>query len=183
MQLYGGQQTRAAIVRWYLEELGISYEFVVMDMQAGAHKQANFLAINPMGKVPALVDGATKIWESGAILLYLADSQGKMPQEPQSRGLVYQWVLFANATLPPAMIAEAKATQLPKLLAAVDGALAGQQFLVADTFSVADVALASILSYGQMLFQIDFSPYPAIQSYLGEMTQRPAFRKGIMGQG
>ncbi|AFY60244.1 glutathione S-transferase family protein [Synechococcus sp. PCC 6312] len=182
IQLYGGRQTRAAIVHWYLEELGIPYEFVVMDMKAGAHKQADFLAINPMGKVPALVDGNLKLWESGAILLYLADSQGKMPEDAGLRGLIYQWVLFANSSLPQAMTGEAKETQLPKLLAAVDGALLGNEFLVADTFTVADVAMASTLSYAEMLFQIDFSPYSAVQSYLGGMTQRPAFRKGIMGQ-
>lgn len=182
IQLYGGTQTRAAIVRWYLEELGIPYEFVMMDMKAGAHKQPDFLAINPMGKVPALVDGDVKIWESGAILLYLADSQGQLPTDAAARGLIYQWVLFANSTLPQAMIGEAKDTQLPKLLTALDDLLTGKEFLVGDAFSVADVAMGSILSYGQMLFQLDFSPYPAIQTYLGSMTQRPAFRKGIMGQ-
>ncbi|WP_407682355.1 glutathione S-transferase family protein [Pseudocalidococcus azoricus] len=182
IQLYGGQQTRAAIVRWYLEELGIPYEFVVMDMKAGAHKQPDFLAINPMGKVPALVDGEVKLWESGAILLYLADSQEKMPEDAGARGQVYQWVLFANSTLPQAMTGEAKETQLPKLLTALDAALTGKEFLVGDTLTVADVAMASILSYAQMLFQIDFSPYSAVQSYLGGMTERSAFRKGIMGQ-
>jgi len=182
IKLYGGSQTRAAIIRWYLEELGIPYEFVLMDMKAGDHKKTEFLAINPMGKVPAIVDGDCKIWESGAILLYLADSQGQLPADAGQRGLIYQWVLFANSTLTQAMIAEARETQLPKILAALDGVLEGKTFLVGDNLTVADVAIGSILSYAQMLFQIDFSPYPHIQAYLTAMTQRPAFRKGIMGQ-
>ena len=70
MKLYGGAQSRAAIVRWYLEELGIPYEFVLLDMKAGEHRQPDFLGINPMGKVPAITDGEFKLWESGAILLY-----------------------------------------------------------------------------------------------------------------
>lgn len=182
IQLYGGVKTRAAIIRWYLEELGIPYEFVTLEMQAGDHKKPEYLAINPMGKVPALVDGASKIWESGAILLYLADSQGKMPVDMGQRGLIYQWVLFANATLPQAMIGEAKETQLPKLLTALDDELNGKNYLVGDALTVADVAMGSILSYAQMLFQIDFSPYPAVQAYLTEIAARPAFRKGILGQ-
>lgn len=182
IQLYGGAQTRAAIVRWYLEEIAVSYEFVQMDMKAGAHKAPEFLAINPMGKVPALVDGEYKLWESGAILLYLADSQGNMPADPGQRGLIYQWILFANSTLTQAMIGDAKDTQLPKLLTAVNGELDGKNFFVGTELTVADVMMASILNYAQMLFQIDFSPYPAIQAYLGNMTQRPAFRKGLMGQ-
>ncbi len=182
IQLYGGAQSRAAIVRWYLEELSLPYEFVLLDMKAGAHKSPDFLAINPMGKVPALVDGDLKLWESGAILLYLADSQGKMPTDPGQRGAIYQWVLFANSTLTQAMVGEARETQLPKLLGAVDQSLTGQEFFVGGEFSVADVAMGSILSYAQMLFQIDFSPYPAIQAYLDRIGQRSAFRKGLAGQ-
>ncbi len=183
IQLYGGAQTRAAIVRWYLEELALPYEFVLLDMKAGAHKGPEFLAINPMGRVPALVDGEFKLWESGAILLYLADTQGKLPATAQAHALVYQWVLFANSTLPLAMLGEARETQLPHLLTAVNGELAGKNFFVGSGLTVADVAMGSALSYAQMFFKIDFSPYPAIQAYLEQISQRPAFRKGLMGQG
>lgn len=73
LKLYGGARSRASIVQWYLEELGIPYEFVLLDMQAGEHLLPEFLAINPIGKVPAIADGNFTLWESGAILLYLAD--------------------------------------------------------------------------------------------------------------
>lgn len=70
LKLYGGARSRASIVRWYLEELSIPYEFVLLDMGAGEHQKPEYLEINPMGKVPAIADGDFKLWESGAILLY-----------------------------------------------------------------------------------------------------------------
>ena len=73
LKLYGGARSRAAIIQWYLEELEIPYEVVLLDMQAGEHLRPDFLKINPMGKVPAIVDGDFRLWESGAILLYLAE--------------------------------------------------------------------------------------------------------------
>ena len=79
LKLYGGVRTRAFIVQWYLEELGVPYEFVLLDLEAGEHRQPEFLAINPMGKVPAIVDGEFPLWESGAILLYIAEKYGQIP--------------------------------------------------------------------------------------------------------
>lgn len=80
LKLYGGARSRASIVRWYLEELSIPYEFVLLDMGAGEHQKPEYLEINPMGKVPAIADGDFKLWESGAILLYfmLTYSYGKL---------------------------------------------------------------------------------------------------------
>ena len=77
LKLYGGLRSRAAIVQWYLEELGVPYEYILLDMKAGEHKQPEYLSINPMGKVPAIVDGDFKLWESGAILVYLANKYGE----------------------------------------------------------------------------------------------------------
>ena len=68
IKLYGGARSRATIVRWYLEELGVPYEFVLLDMRSSEHLKPEFLAINPIGKVPAIEDGDLKLWESGAIL-------------------------------------------------------------------------------------------------------------------
>lgn len=108
IKLYGGKRSRAAIVQWYLEELALSYEFVLLDMEAGEHRQSAFLAINPMGKVPALVDGELTLWESGAILLYLADKYGSCTSlTVEQRARLNQWILFANATLGPGVFSEA----------------------------------------------------------------------------
>lgn len=78
LKLYGGARSHASIVQWYLEERKVPYEFVLLNMQAEKHRP-EFLAINPMGKVPAIVDADFKLWESGAILLYLVEKYGKTP--------------------------------------------------------------------------------------------------------
>lgn len=77
LKLYGGVKTRTPMVQWYLEELGIPYEYISLNITAGENHKPEYLAINPMGKVPAIVDGNLKLWESGAILLYLSDKYQK----------------------------------------------------------------------------------------------------------
>jgi glutathione S-transferase len=99
LKLYGGARSRAAIIQWYLEELEIPYEVVLLDMQAGEHLRPDFLKINPMGKVPAIVDGDFRLWESGAILLYLAEKYGRMAFSLEEKAIFAQWVLFANSSL------------------------------------------------------------------------------------
>ena len=96
LKLYGSTRSRASIVHWYLEELGVPYEFVKLDMQAGEHLQPEYLAINPIGKVPAIVDGDFQLWESGAILLYLADKYGKTSVSAEERAVFSQWDPWAR---------------------------------------------------------------------------------------
>ncbi|MFM2430875.1 MAG: hypothetical protein RLZZ511_2088, partial [Cyanobacteriota bacterium] len=97
IQLYGGQFSRASIVHWYLEELQLPYEFIRLDMQAGEHRQPEFLAINPFGKVPAIVDGDVKLFESGAILMYLADKAGALRAAAARLRASETAILAANA--------------------------------------------------------------------------------------
>ena len=97
LKLYGGSHSRASIVQWYLEEIGVEYEFVLLDMEKQAHRQPDFLALNPMGKVPLIVDGDFKLWESGAILLYLAEKYEKHNYSLEERSILNQWILFANS--------------------------------------------------------------------------------------
>ncbi|MFN4279826.1 glutathione S-transferase family protein [Thermosynechococcus sp.] len=184
LKLYGSAKSRASIVRWYLEELGIPYEFVLMDLQAGEQHRPDFLKLNPMGKVPVIVDGDAVLWESGAILLYLAQVHGQLPKEAAAAGRVYQWVLFANSTLTQAMFPpENRDRQLPRLLKGIETALMENPYILGNEFSVADVALGSVLAYLQMLFQVDLSPYPKVADYVARLQQRPAFQKGLMGAG
>jgi glutathione S-transferase len=117
LKLYGGAHSRASIIKWYLEEIGVPYEFMMLDMQAAEHLQPAFLEINPIGKVPAIVDGDFKLWESGAILLYLAHKHGKMPESLEQQAQIVQWVMFANATLGTGIFVEAsRDRETPKLL-------------------------------------------------------------------
>ncbi len=182
LKLYGGAKSRASIVRWYLEELGLPYEFVQLDMQAGEHRQPQFLHLNPMGKVPVLVDGDFVLWESGAILLYLAQKHGQLPADAAQAAKIYQWILFANSTLSQAMFPpDVRDRQLPGLLSGLETVLQGNDYILGAEFSVADVALGSVLAYLQMLFQVDLSAYPAVASYTERLQARPAFQKGLLG--
>ena len=178
LKLYGGVRSRASIVQWYLEELGVAYEFVLLDMEAGEHRQPEFLAINPMGKVPAIVDGGFQLWESGAILLYLSEKYGQSASLKQ-RSVMAQWVLFANATLGPGLFVEAsREREMPKLLTPLSQILENQPFLVED-FTVADVAVGSILAYVPILLKVDLSDYPIVVDYMKRLSERPAFQKTI----
>lgn len=180
LKLYGGARSRASIVQWYLDELEVPYEFVLLDMQAGEQLQPDFLAINPMGKVPAIEDGDFKLWESGAILLYLADKYGKMSSSAEERATVAQWVLFANATLGPGIFMEAtRDKEAPRLLTPLNAILESQPYFMGDEFGVVDVAVGSMLGYVRLMLNFDFSPYPAIGEYLKRIADRPAFQKAI----
>ena len=184
LKLYGGARSRASIVQWYLEELGVPYEFVLLDMQAGEHHQPEFLAINPMGKVPAIVDGDFQLWESGAILFYLAQKYGKMPPSLEEQAKINQWILFGNATLGPGIFVEAsRERETPKLLTPLNQILEKQPFLLGDELSVADVAVGSILAYIPMMLKLDLSEYPAVVDYIKRISERPAFQKAMGGRG
>ncbi|HLO52017.1 MAG TPA: glutathione S-transferase family protein [Kamptonema sp.] len=183
LQLYGGARSRASIVKWYLEEIEVPYEFVLLDMQAGAHLQPDYLAINPFGKVPAIADGDFKLWESGAILLYLAQKYGKMPQSLEEQAKVWQWVLFGNATLGPGIFGEEfRDRETPRLLTPLNHLLEQQPFLMGDELNVVDVAVGSILAYIPMMLKLDLSAYPAVVDYIKRLSERPAFQKAMGGR-
>jgi len=182
LKLYGGARSRASIVKWYLEEIAVPYEFVMLDMQAGAHLQPEYLEINPIGKVPAIADGDFKLWESGAILLYLAQKYGKMPDTLEQQAQIVQWVMFANATLGPGIFTEAsRDRETPKLLKPLNEIFEKQPFLMGDEFGVADAAVGSMLAYIPMMLKLDLSAYPAVVDYIKRSSERPAFKSAIGG--
>ena len=180
LKLYGGARSRASIIEWYLEEIGVPYEFVLLDMEAGAHLQPDYLALSPFGKVPAIAEEDFKLWESGAILLYLAQKYGKMPQSLEGQAEVWQWVLFGNATLGPGIFVEAsRDRETPRLLTPLNQILEQHPFLMGDKFTVVDVAVGSILAYIPMMLKLDLSAYPAVVDYIKRISERPAFHKAM----
>lgn len=182
LKLYGSARSRASIVQWYLEEIAIPYEFVKLNMEAGEHRQPAYLAINPIGKVPAIVDGDFHLWESGAILLYLAQKYGEEKLSSEEYAQLAQWVLFANATLGPGIFQEAsREREMPRLLTSLNEILGQKTFLMGNNFSVADVAVGAILTYIIKLLKLDLSGYPAVMSYIKQLAERPAFQKSIGG--
>ena len=180
IKLYGGARSRASIVRWYLEELAIPYEFILLDMSVGAHTQSDFLNINPFGKVPAIVDGDFALFESGAILLYLRQKYGKQELSIEHQAILTQWVLFANSTLATGIFTEAsRAKELPKLMTPLNDILSKHPYLLGNEFSVVDVAVGAILYYIPLMLKVDLSAYPAVTNYMQSLSSRPAFKVGM----
>ncbi len=199
LKLYGGALTRAFIVEWYLEELAVPYNFVQLDMHLGNHLKPDFLAINPIGKLPAIMDRDFKLWESGAILLYLAEKYEQLPESLEQRAEITQWIFFANATLIPGIFVPTNLErEYPRLFKPLNDIFQRQPFLLGEQFSVADVAVGSVLAYIPILLKldlsfypeevsnstkhlstIDFNIYPGIVSYIQRLGERPAFQKTI----
>lgn len=183
LKLYAGARSRASIVRWYLEELQAPYEIVQLDMAAGEHLQPAFLAINPFGKVPAIVDGAASLYESGAILLYLAEKYQQLPADLAQRGTIYQWVLFGNATLGQGIFNEAtREKETVRMMTPLNQHFQTHPFILGESFSVADVAIGSILFFIPTMLPVDLSPYPAVVNYTKRLAERPAFQSGMLGK-
>lgn len=184
LKLYGGARSRASIVQWYLEELGVPYEFVKLDMQAGEHRQPEFLALNPMGKVPVIQDGDFVLSESGAILLYLAQKyDASYPSTPEAQAILTQWVIFANSTLSTGVFMEStRDRETPILMGPLSDRLQQHPFMMGDTFSVVDVGVGSVLAYIPMMLPVDLSPYPGVVAYTQRLAERPAFQKSILNR-
>jgi len=182
IKLYGGAMSRASIVKWYLEELQAPYEFQLLDMKAGEHLQPEFLGLNPFGKVPAIADGDFQLWESGAILLYLADKYEQV-KTAEERAIASQWVLFANATLGPGLfVAESREKETPRLLGGLNKILENQSYITGELFTVSDVAVGTILGYAVLMLKMSYADYPAIEAYLKRIGDRPAYQKAILGK-
>lgn len=179
LKLYGGLRTRAAIVQWYLEELGIPYETVPVDLQAGEQHKPDYLAVNPVGKVPAIADGDFTLWESGAILLYLVEKYGNV-SDLEQRALLNQWINFGNATLGPSIVNEASREKaLPRFLAVLEKHLGGRPYLLGEEFSVADVLIGAMLNYIPMFVKMELTDYPALVAYVARLSERPGFQKTL----
>ena len=187
--IYGGPQTRASMPRWYLEEKGISYELIEVALASGQNLQANFLSVNPYGKLPAMRDDSVvdsegkpiTLFESGAILLHLAEHHGSEATTAYERSMISQWTHFANSTLAFAIfVPDQKVKVLPRLLEQLNTTLS-KGFLVNRKWGVADCAVTAYLAYIKLFFPSeDLSMYPKINSLIEETNQRPAYRK-VMG--
>ena len=180
LKLYGGARSQAAIIRWYLEELGIPYEFILIDLQVGAQRSPDFLAINPFGKVPTIVDDGFKLWESGAILLYLAEKYDAIAATPEKRAKLAQWVLFTMTTFKRVVYqSTSQEPQKSRLFSALNHHLEHHPFLLDDQFSAADVAMGSQFAYILFRLHIDLRQeheYTAIAAYFSRLSERPLFQ-------
>ena len=191
--IYGNFLSRATRCLWMLEELGLPYE----NPQIAPQEASKVAAHNPNAKVPCLVDGDYKLFESMAINLYLAHRYGKAPfwpSSPQDVGLVYQWSLWAMTEIEPPLVAmlvelvfkpagtadQAVITRSIELLTrpmkVLDDALAGRKWLLGDSFTAADLNLASVVHLVDMV-KLDTNAWPHVRAWLTACTGRPVWRK------
>ncbi len=179
-----------------LEELGLPYQAHAIDINKGAQKEPGYLAINPNGKIPALIDhlddgSQVKIFESGAILIYLAEKTGKLlPPSGQARADALAWLMFQMGGVGPMFGqlghfrmarpdneygVERYGNEVKRLLAVLDQQLAQRPFLAGD-YSIADIATHPwVKGVGRLGLSLD--PWPAVARWAGAISDRPAAQR------
>jgi glutathione S-transferase len=196
MKLYFAPQTRAGRPRWMLEELGVPYELVQLDLAKGEHKKPEYMKIHPHGAVPALVDGDLALFESAAICSYLADKYPEKKLAPPvgtpARGLYYQWMHYAMATVEPPLlqtflhtvmlpeaqrkpeVVEEARKQWQDVARVLSQALAGKTWILGEQFSAADVMIGSCLVWAGFMGMT--SGFPELEAYVARCSARPALQ-------
>lgn len=180
-------QSRGAMTHWMLEEVGCPYRVEVKQFGPDI-KSPEYLAINPMGKVPAIRHGNTVVTETGAILCYLADAfpPAKLAPPAAERGSYYRWLFFVAGCCEPAMGNKAAGwnPDTPELqvrfgygsyertIETVAQAVDGRRYIAADHFTAADLYMASFLHWGMMFNTIERRP--AFEAYVAPHMKRPA---------
>lgn len=193
MRLYEFGPTRSIRVRWALQELGLDFEPVTVNLKAGEHRRAEFLKLNPAGKLPVLVDGDLVLTESVAIVLYLAEKYGDgrlLPASLQDRAQVTRWLLFTATELEQPLWRIARHTALyPEHLrihadiplaqqefrdmaAVLDTHMNGREFMASNGFTVADIVGAYTLDWANEAGLLD--RFPRLRDYMKRMYARPA---------
>lgn len=192
MQLYEFAPTRSLRVRWTLQELGVDFESITVNLAAGEHRRPEFLKINPAGKLPVLVDDDFVLTESVAIVLYLAQKylhKGLLPTDLQQRSQVNRWLLFAATELEqplwritrhtalypehlrlPAEVSLAR-QDFKDMAAVMEEHMQGRKFIVGETLTVADLVAAYTLDWASELQLLD--DFPQLVGYMERMYARP----------
>lgn len=186
LTFYSNPMSRGRIVRWMLEETGAEYETVVLDY-ASTMKAEAYLAINPMGKVPAIVHGGRVVTEVAAICAYLADAfpeAGLGPTEDE-RADYYRWLFFAAGPVESAIMDRSLGVEVPAdkqamvgygsfdlMVATLEQAVSAHPCIAGDRFTAADVYVGSAVGWG-----VQFGTLPkraAFDAYLGRIMNREA---------
>jgi glutathione S-transferase len=188
---YTNPQSRGRITRWMLEEVGQPYKTEVLDY-ASTMKGSAYLAINPMGKVPALRHGDAVVTETAAICAYLADAfpQAKLAPPPgdRQRAPYYRWMFFTagpveaatsnkalNFVVPPGRERMMGYGTYEQTLNALEGAVSKGKYLLGDNFSAADVYVGSAIGFGLMFGTME--KRPAFEQYWQRLSVRPAYSR------
>jgi glutathione S-transferase len=192
VKLYWCPKTRAVRALWMLEELGQPYERVLVDIRdATARSNPAFRAASPMGKVPALEDGGTRLWDSGAICAYLADQYPGAGLAPAighpDRGAYLQWLMYTNSVIEPAMAEKFSKAPVSAvahgwgsfelMLEALRGGLAQGPWILGARFSAADVLLGMSCHFMRQFGVLQDEP--ALFAYADRCAARPALQRAL----
>jgi glutathione S-transferase len=187
--LYTNPMSRGRIARWMLEEVGVPYRVEVMGF-GPAMKSAEYRAINPMGKVPAIVHNGTIVTECPAICAYLADAfpQASLAPALDRRGDYYRWLFFAAGPLEAAVSNKSLGVQVPEdkrgfvgygsieeVLDTLEMAVSKSPYIAGDTFTAADVYVGSHIGWGMQFGTVERRP--AFESYYARLDGRPAAKR------
>ncbi len=188
---YHNPMSRGRIVHWMLEEIGAPYEIKILDFTKREHKTPAFLAINPMGKIPTIVHRGVVVTETAAICAYLADAFSEKKLAPAlndpKRGTYLRWFFFAAGCLETAVV-DKMLTRPPTertsaigygtyedTIKAAETAVHPGPYILGDTFSAADLYLASSFAFGIMTKVIQATP--VIKDYVARCNDRPSFQR------
>jgi glutathione S-transferase len=189
MKLYWSPRSRSFTALWLMEETGQPYERVLTDIASGAQKKPDYLAINPMGKVPALQDGDATLAEAAAICAYVAERYPEAKLAPPLgdplRAKYLYWLFFAPSCVEPAMVQVATKIEMSSTAAGwgdaarvydvLDKALEKGPWILGENFSAADIAIGAALNFSVRLFKMVPSR-PSFDAYLARCMARPAFQ-------
>ena len=191
LTLYHAAPSRSSITRWMLEEIGEPYDIHLLSLSKGDNRAPEYLAVNPMGKVPALKHGDTVITEAAAICAYLADefphAKLNVPIGTPCRGVYLKWLFFGPSCIEAAMIdrasprkEEARRAMLgygdfDTVMDVTAKAVAKGPFLMGEQFTAADVIVGSTLRWG-MMFKL-LPERPEFVAYTNRLAARPALQR------
>jgi len=192
---YTHPMSRGRTVHWLLDELGAPYELRLLDLEKREHKTPEYLAINPMGKVPAIVHRGTVVTESAAICVYLADEFAAANLAPKigdpQRGTYLRWFFFGAGCFEPAVVDKMLARPPVEHKGAVgygsfddtvntmEKALTSGPYILGERFSAVDIYMGSQIHYSLMTKAIE--PRPAFQRYADRVISRPAMQRLLKG--
>ena len=191
LTLYHAAPSRSSIVHWMLEEIGEPFDIHLLHFQKSEHREPDYLAINPMGKVPALKHGDVVITEAAAICLYLADAFPKagltVPIGDPRRGPFLKWLFFGPSVIEPAVTDRAfkRAEEAPRAalgygdfettMDVTAKAVERGPYLLGDRFTAADAVIGSTLRWA-MMFKL-IPERPEFLAYTDRLAQRPALKR------
>lgn len=191
LELYYAPRSRALTALWLLEELGVTYVRHDFLLSTQRHKQPDFLALNPLGKVPVVVDHGLPVAETGAIALYLADKYRSTPLSPAldhpDRPAFLRWCFFAAGVMEPAYGEKFFKWTVPAssvawgsfdtMLSTLDQAVARSRFLLGETFSAADVLVGATARFGVLFGALPKDGPTA--AYVARLGERPALQRAL----